>query len=112
MSIRMVTVHPPDVAAARLGGISVGTLVALLRAGGYPYTMLKPGGAPWGRGRQTWGLTDDQIAAVADGQARTHARPADPGAGIPAAPARVARALPGHDGRSRLKRRRGASPPG
>jgi len=107
MSIRMVTVHPPDVAAARLGGISVGTLVALLKARGYAWTELKPGGTPWGRGRQTWGLTDEQIAAVADGQARRHPRPPPPAGATPPRPAAVA--LPGHDGRSRLRRGKGGA---
>lgn len=100
MTTRAITVHPPDVAARRLGGISTAKLIEILKAGGYSYTSLGTGAAPWGRGRKCWGLTDDQIAAVAAGQQRTHARPEAAGA-----PARPAVALPGHDGKSRLRKR-------
>lgn len=103
---KAVTVHPPDEAARRLGGISVRTLVALLKAKGYPYTELKPGATPWGRGRQLWGLTDDQIAAVVAGQARRFPGPVAAGQGTEAPPKAAPVPLPGHDGKSRLKRGR------
>jgi hypothetical protein len=102
MNARTIAVHPPDEAAKLLGGISVGTLVALLKAKGYAYTELKPGARPWGRGRQLWGLTDDQIAAVVAGQARRFASPEAPVARPPA----VGLAAHGHDGKSRLRRGR------
>lgn len=74
---REITVHPPAEAARRLGGISVAQLVAILKARGYEYTELMPESKPWGRGRQVWGMTDDQIAAVALGQRRRHPAPKD-----------------------------------
>jgi hypothetical protein len=106
MSARSVVVHPPTEAASRLGGISVATLIALLKANGYAYTSLSPNAKPWGRGRQLWGLTDAQIAAIAEGQARRHP---SPGSGD-VVPERT-RALPGlaalgHDGKSRIRRPR------
>lgn len=103
---KVVTVHGPDEVAKRLGGISVPSLVALLKAGGYTYTALQPGAKPWGPGRKLWGLTDEQIAAVATGQARSFKlpEPAGDGAATPRPPATGP--LPGHDGKSRLRRSR------
>ena len=106
MGTKLLTVHPPSEAAAILGGISVATLIALLKAKGYPYTELKPGATPWGKGRQTWGLTDDQLATIVAGQARRHPLPTASGDGASTAP-RIP-GLPGHDGKSRLRRGRGA----
>src|SRR5262245_45003665 len=70
-----LVVHPPDECARRLGGITVARLIALLKSGGYTYTSLAPGSKPWGRGRQAWGMTDDQIAAVIAGQSKRHPTP-------------------------------------
>lgn len=108
MSTKMSVVHTPEEVSRRLGGISVATLISLLKAKGYPWTELKPGGTPWGRGRQTWGLTDDQIAVVIAGQSRTFAAtdaPDSPGtAELPKGDARLTSL--GHDGKSRLRRGR------
>ena len=83
-------VHAPEECARRLGGISVAALVKLLRAGGYSYTSLQPGARPWGRGRQCWGMTDDQLAEVVRGQAQRHRGAAEGGRSNAAAPAAVA----------------------
>jgi hypothetical protein len=100
---KAVEFYTPERAAGHLG-ISVPTLIALLKSGGYSYTELKPDAKPWGRGRQTWGLTAVQLQAVMDGQARRFAA-ADGGVGQGKTPPRKAvPTLPGHDGRSRLRR--------
>jgi hypothetical protein len=75
MVTKDITVHPPEEVARRLGGISVTQLVAILKAHGYEYTQLMPGSKPWGRGRQIWGMTDDQIATLVLGQRRRHPTP-------------------------------------
>jgi hypothetical protein len=96
-----VIVHEPAEAARRLGGISVATLIEILKVRGYEWTELTPGVKPWGkggRGRKRWGLTDDQIAAVVAGQSRRHARPA-PGDAPPPKPKGT---IPGWDGKRRL----------
>jgi hypothetical protein len=77
MTRTAVEFYSPERAAEHLG-ISVPTLIALMKAGGYSYTSLKPGAKPWGRGRQLWGLSAPQLQAVIDGQAR-HVRASDPG---------------------------------
>jgi hypothetical protein len=76
-----ITVHPPQEAARRLGGISVSTLVKLLRDGGYSFVSLSPGAKPWGRGRKLWGMTDEQINALIAGQNRRHPPPSGAGQG-------------------------------
>jgi hypothetical protein len=75
MSTKDITVYPPEEVARRLGGISVTQLVAILKTHGYEYTQLMPGSKPWGRGRQIWGMTDDQIATLILGQRRRHPTP-------------------------------------
>lgn len=94
-----IIVHPPEVAAERLGGISVRTLVKLLREGGYSYTELSPGAKPWGRGRRTWGLTDRQIETIIVGQARCIPQPE---------PSVQKSHMPGWNGIRRLKMRKSA----
>jgi hypothetical protein len=107
MSTKVAEFFAPEQAAEHLH-ISVPTLIALMKAGGYSYTSLKPGAKPWGRGRQLWGLTAPQLQAVMDGQARqmpaTESSGADVAAGQGGGRAKKARMLPGHDGRSRLRR--------
>lgn len=103
MSTRSITVHKPEEAAQRLGGISIAQLVAILKAKGYDYTELKPGSTPWGRGRQSWGMTDEQIAAFVAGQTRRHPRPDEEQGGTkPDGPAPGLGPL-GHDGKSRIR---------
>jgi hypothetical protein len=70
-------VHTPQEAARRLGGISVATLVKLLRDGGYSYVSLSPGARPWGRGRKCWDMTDEQINALISGQSRRLPAPSE-----------------------------------
>lgn len=101
MSNRSVTVHSPEESARRLGGITVAQLIAILKAKGYPYTELSPGSKPWGRGRQVWGMTDDQIAELVEGQMRSHPRPVDPDAKERPTPSGLA--AMGWDGVTRLK---------
>lgn len=106
MSTRSEIVYEPEVAARRLGNISVSLLLAILKANPqrYKYTSFHtdPDAKPWGRGRKAWGLSESQLAAIIDGQARTmpEARDKDQ-----AAKPKPCTTLPGHDGRSRLKRR-------
>jgi hypothetical protein len=71
-------VYPPKEVARMLAGISVSQLVAILKAKNYPYTELTPDSKPWGRGRQCWGMTDEQIAILISGQERIHPRANDP----------------------------------
>lgn len=104
----MIAHHPkqlsdffrPADAAAHLGG-SQATLGALLRKHALAYTDLSPeqNAKPWGRGRKTWGLTAEQLQAVKDHCTRRHATPTE------ATPRDVLAKLPGHDGKSRLRRR-------
>jgi hypothetical protein len=107
-----MTVHPPEECARRLGGISVAMLIALLKDGRYGFTMLKAGHKPWGRGRQFWGMTDEQISTVIRGQERFHAAPTQV-AMSPDVPSLVItrpRAInsrpTGSDGKTRLKWRK------
>lgn len=96
-------VHRPEEAARRLGGMTVANLVALLKARGYAFTELSPGVLPWGkgaRGRKHWGLTDDQIAAIIAGQARS--MPKQDPADVDPEPTR---GIPGHDGIDRFQSR-------
>lgn len=65
----------PSAAAARLG-VSVGSLVALVRHYRYSFTELALGGRPGDRGRGRWGMTEGQVEAVVRGQARAVAEPA------------------------------------
>jgi hypothetical protein len=95
-------VHTPEECAAMLGGITVKKLVKILKAGGYAYTSLMPGSTPWGRGRQVWGLTDDQLGAVLRGQAKRFPSPEE---ATSANRTSGLRAL-GWDGVSRLRRSR------
>jgi hypothetical protein len=59
-------VHEPEAIAARLGGINIKTLTALIRAHGLETTTLgytspaRKGGRP----RRVWGMTDHQLAAL------------------------------------------------
>lgn len=75
---KQIAVYPPEEVARRLGGISVALLVSILKAHGYEYTQLTPGAKPWGRGRQVWGMTDEQIADLIAGQTRQHPKPENP----------------------------------
>jgi len=95
-------VFTPEQAAEQLAGISVSTLIKLITAGGYSYTELSPGAKLWGRGRKLWGLTDQQIQAIVDGQCRKMQTPAtiDPPQDNKRKPGRV---VPGHDGKQRLR---------
>jgi hypothetical protein len=98
---------PSEKAAEHLG-MSVKTLIALIKAGGYSYTDMRPGAhnkPPWNRGRHLWGMTAAQLEAVKRGQARRVPSPAEAirAHGTPAGSPVVG--LPGHDGKSRLRRR-------
>jgi hypothetical protein len=59
-------VHDPEAIAAKLGGINIKTLTALIRAHGLETTTLgytapaRKGGRP----RRLWGMTDPQLAAL------------------------------------------------
>jgi hypothetical protein len=97
-------VMPPAVAAARLG-LPVPGLVTLIKTYRYGFTELSPGGRPGDRGRNRWGLTEDQLVAIVRGQDRTFARGAEPASGKPA-DSGPSPASP--DGKSRLRRGRGA----
>jgi hypothetical protein len=95
-------VHTPEEAARRLG-ISVGMIIELLKARGYPFTEFSPDLKPWGkggRGGRKWGLTDAQIETIIAGQARSM-----PGRDTAPVEAKPARGIPGHDGIDRLSRR-------
>ncbi len=65
-SYQGLTVHDPDEIAARLGGINIKTLMALIRAHGLETTTLgytepaRKGGRP----RRLWGMTDSQLEAL------------------------------------------------
>ncbi len=60
------SLHRPEEVAARVGGISVKSLVELLRKNGLETTTLgftepsRRGGPP----RRIWGMTDDQLEAL------------------------------------------------
>jgi hypothetical protein len=75
----------------------------MIREHRYPFTELVAGGKPGDRGRRRWGLTEAQLSAIVEGQARrfplvkTEAEP----------PVRPVRRLP-PGGKSRLKLRRQA----
>jgi hypothetical protein len=105
----VLEVLAPAECARRLG-ITVPTLVALLKAGGYSYTSLRPSSSPWGRGRQHWGLTPDQLAAIVAGQSRRHPTPAEQGRGATAGAAADALTLRGWDGIDRLRGPRRQTP--
>jgi hypothetical protein len=96
--------HPvvlaPAEAAFRLG-LSVASLVAIIRRHRYRFTELSAGGKPGDRGRNRWGLTEAQLDAIVRGQERGYVEPvrtAGPSAPSPMSP----------DGRSRL--RKGSDP--
>lgn len=105
MAVKSVVVYSPEEVSKRLGGISVTQIVAILKAHGYDYTQLTPGSKPWGRGRQVWGMTDDQIAAVVRGQTKRHPPPTEAGQGGEPGGVKPA-AHPPWDRRSRLRPRR------
>jgi hypothetical protein len=90
----------PGVAAARLG-VSVPTLVAILRKHRYHFTELAIGGKPGDRGRFRWGLTEPQLQTIIRGQERgfVEPKPAVEASAPPMSPASP-------DGRSRLRRGR------
>lgn len=71
---RTPLVLAPSAAAARLG-VSVASLVTLVRHYGYAFTELALGGRPGDRGRGRWGMTAAQIVSVVRGQARAVAKP-------------------------------------
>ena len=71
-------IYTPGQAAEALS-ISVPALVAILRRYCYPFTELAAGGRPGDRGRGRWGLSEDQLRAVLEGQARAWAPPAEAG---------------------------------
>ena len=96
-------VHSPEQAAQLLAGISVKTLVGLLRTGGYSYVELSPGAKPWGRGRRAWGLTDSQIAAIIAGQTRKIQTPEHEKI-TPKPRTKTPALFAGHDGKVRLRR--------
>jgi hypothetical protein len=97
------TVHPPEECARRLANISVRMLVELLKTHGYEFTNLKPGSTPWGRGRQFWGMTDDQLAALIRGQTRRHPKPAVEQAKTELARIRPGLIAMGWDGKDRIR---------
>ncbi len=103
MNAASSTSSPPRVLSPRAVsdrlGITTGALVALIRAGRYAWTELRPGGKPGARGPNQWGLTDAQLADILRGQERRIAEPTAGVAELPAAP-------PSPDGKSRLRRRR------
>jgi hypothetical protein len=61
-----LTVHDPEAIAARLGGINIKTLMALIRTHGLETTTLgytepaRKGGRP----RRLWGMTEPQLEAL------------------------------------------------
>jgi hypothetical protein len=85
----------PSEAAARLG-LPLKNLVAIIRRHRYSYTEIAPGGRPGDRGRNRWGLTEAQLAAILRGQSRHFVQP-EPEKAEP----RPSAASP--DGRSRLR---------
>jgi hypothetical protein len=102
MGSKAVTVYSPEESAKRLGGITVPQLIAILKAKGYQFTELMPGSKPWGRGRKVWGMTDDQITELVEGQSRVHPRPVstdEEGHAVPAGLSAM-----GWDGVTRLKK--------
>jgi len=92
--------YSPDEAAERLH-ISRASLVALLKSGGHAFTSLTPGARPWGKGHR-WGLTGEQLADLLERRARAFPSPQSIPVAEAARPA-PPKAIPGHDGRSRLK---------
>lgn len=90
----------PGTAAARLG-VSVPTLVAILRKHRYHFTELAIGGKPGDRGRFRWGLTETQLQTIIRGQERgfVEPKPTAEAAAPPMSPLSP-------DGRSRLRRGR------
>lgn len=90
----------PGAVAARLG-VSVPTLVAILRKHRYKFTELAIGGRPGDRGRFRWGLTEVQLQAIIRGQERGFVEPA-----APLADSQPATSPASPDGRSRLRRGR------
>ncbi len=50
-------------------------LIRLLKATGGAFTELTPGAEPWGRGRQEWGMTHEQVKALLAKLARKHDDP-------------------------------------
>ena len=68
-------------AAADALGITSSQLITLLRFHRYPFTEIAIGGRPGDRGRGRWGLTLDQIRAIARGQSRQFADQPDASAG-------------------------------
>ena len=69
---RRLTVHDPEAIAAKLGGINIKTLSALIRNHGLETTTLgysepsRKGGPP----RRLWGMTDPQLEALLAVRAR------------------------------------------
>lgn len=82
----------PSTAAARLN-LPIRELVAMIRRQRYPFTALKVDGKPGDRGRNRWGLTEEQYATIVRGQARAFPppEPTRPGAHEPASPDGVSR---------------------
>lgn len=68
-------------AAARLG-LTGAQLLAIIRQYRYPFTEIKPGGKPGDKGRNRWGLTEDQIRTILRGQERAFRGP-DPEPELP-----------------------------
>jgi hypothetical protein len=98
MSAKTTTplIVPPGDAAARLG-TDVPGLVAIIRRGRHRWTELKPGGKPGDRGRNRWGLTEEQLRVILRALERGFPEPAPPtGSPVPSALS--------PDGRSRLRR--------
>lgn len=87
---------PPAEGAARLG-IPVPELVAMIRRHRYKFTALKSDGKPGDRGRNRWGLTEEQFSAILRGQARQFREPEPAEAATTFEPSSP-------DGRSRLRR--------
>jgi hypothetical protein len=89
----------PGEAAARLN-MTVPNLVALIRRYRYRFTEIAIGGRPGDRGRNRWGLTEEQLEAIARGQERVF-RESDPAQPVP-----LRRSPVSPDGISRLRRGR------
>src|SRR5690348_3699806 len=89
----------PGEAAARLN-MTVPNLVALIRKYRYRFTEIAVGGRPGDRGRNRWGLTEEQLEAITRGQERVF-RESDP-----AQPTPLLRSAVSPDGISRLRRGR------
>lgn len=77
VKVELPAVVSPGYAAERLG-IPVSGLVAIIRRHKYFFTELAPGGKPGDRGRNRWGLTGDQLAAILRGQERGFREPEPP----------------------------------